>query len=76
MIQVWLSNNVICDDKFLFLQKVFFFFFFLNFADNNAALIFEGVYWSGFLSVIFFIWILLPTLYIVLIILTECHLTK
>lgn len=54
MIQVWLSNNVICDDKFLFLQKVFFFFF-LNFADNNAALIFEGVYWSGFLSVIFFI---------------------
>lgn len=55
MIQVWLSNNVICDDKFLFLQKVFFCFFFLNFADNNAALIFEGVYWSGFLSVIFFI---------------------
>lgn len=52
MIQVWLSNNVICDDKFLFLQKVV---FFLNFADNNAALIFEGVYWSGFLSVIFFI---------------------
>lgn len=51
MIQVWLSNNVICDDKFLFLTKGFCFFF----ADNNAALIFEGVYWSGFLSVIFFI---------------------
>lgn len=53
MHQVWLSNNVICDDKFFFLQKVF--FFVLNFADNNAALIFEGVFWSGFLSVIFFI---------------------
>lgn len=52
MHQVWLSNNVICDDNFFFLTKGF---FVLNFADNNAALIFEGVYWSGFLSVIFFI---------------------